>query len=424
MNQEKSGPRFFYGWVIVAASLAVIAVSVGITQSFGIFFKPLISEFGWSRAQVSLAFSLSFLSQGVFALGAGALSDRYGPKRVLVVSGLIFALGNILMFGVHALWQFYLVYGLIHGMGRSGHYSTVVSTVPRWFTEKRGLALGIMLSGGGVGNTLFPPLSQYLITAFGWRLAFVLVGLIAGVVIVAAAQFIKYSPREAGLVPYGEAAVPEPTAVGVGLPETGGGGASGLSFRGALSTRALWLVLVAGILSNVAIQMTYVHLVAHATDVGLSAAFAASLFIIIGGFNIVGKLSMGIFSDRFGRKAALVICFGLGAMAMLWLTQARTPWMFYAFATGFGFAYAGWIPQFPALMGDLFGLGSLGALVGAVSLANTLGSSTGAYLGGYIFDVRGSYDLAFVITAAGLIVGVALILSVRAPRDTLYRGAV
>jgi MFS family permease len=424
MNQERSGPRFFYGWVIVAASLAVIAVSVGFTQSFGIFFKPLISEFGWSRAQVSLAFSLGFLSQGVFALGAGALSDRYGPKRVLVVSGLIFALGNILMFSVHALWQFYLVYGLIHGMGRSGHYSTVVSTVPRWFTEKRGLALGIMLSGGGVGTALFPPLSQYLVTTFGWRLAFVLVGLISGVVIVAAAQFMKYGARGVGLVPYGEAAIPEPTVVGVGLPEAGRDGASGLSFRRALSTGSLWLVLISGILSSVAIQLTYVHLVAYATDVGLSTAVAASLFTVIGIFNITGKLSMGIFSDHFGRRAALVICFGLGATAMLWLTQARTPWMFYVFATVFGFAYAGWIPQFPALLGDLFGLGSLGALVGAISLANTLGSSTGAYLGGYIFDVTGSYNLAFIITAAGLVVGVALILAVRAPRDTLYKGAV
>ena len=416
MNQEKSGPRFFYGWVIVTASMAVIAVSVGLTQSFGIFFKPLLAEFGWNRAQTSAAYSIGFLTQGVFAMGAGALSDRYGPKKVLAVSGLIFALGNILMFKVHTLGQLYLVYGLINGLGRSGLFSPVVATVTRWFTEKRGLALGIMLSGGGVGTALLPLASQYLVTAYGWRLAFVWVGLISGVAIVVAAQFMKHGPREAGLVPYGEAA-PDEDAKGGSVV---GDAASGIPLREAMVSRALWLVLLASALGGLAIQMTFVHLAAHATDVGLSAAVAASLFTVVGISNVIGKLSMGIYSDRYGRKAALVIGFGLGAVVMLWLIPARGPWLFYAFAAGFGFTYAGRLVQFPALMGELFGLGSLGALAGVLSLSSTLGSSTGAYLGGYVFDVTESYDLAFLIAAAGLFVALVSVLLVRAPRWREY----
>lgn len=420
MNQEKPGPRFFYGWVIVTASMAVIAVSVGLTQSFGIFFKPLLAEFGWNRAQTSAAYSLGFLTQGVFAMGAGALSDRYGPKKVLVVSGLIFALGNILMFSVRTLWQLYVVYGLINGLGRSGLFGPVVATVTRWFTEKRGLALGIMLSGGGVGTALLPIASQYLVTAYGWRMAFVWAGLLSGVVIVVAAQFLKHGPRAAGLVPYGEAAPIEGIRGGTGGGAEGGAAASGIPLREALVSRALWLVLLASAMGGLAIQMTFVHMAAHATDVGLSVAVAASLFTVVGITNVIGKLTMGVYSDRYGRKAALVIGFGLGAVVMLWLIPARVPWMFYAFAAGFGFTYAGRLVQFPALIGELFGLGSLGVLAGVLSLSSTLGSATGAYLGGYLFDATGSYDLAFLIAAAGLAAGLVSVLLVRAPRWRKY----
>lgn len=415
---KKARPRLYYGWVIVFASLAIMTVAVGLHQSFGIFLKPLLQDFGWTRAQTAGAFSLGNIIQGASAIVIGLMANRFGPRRLIALSGILLGVSYVLVARVTVLWQLYIYYSLLQGVARGAHFNPMVATLARWFTQRRGLALGLVLAGGGIGTVLFPVLGNYLIQHFNWRTAFIVFGIISGGIFIAAALLYRASPREMGLLPYGEKAEASPGQGGVVAVSAARdrGKEEGISIGQAMRTRSFWLLALNGGLSSFAVNVVFVHLVAYATDVNIPATVAASFISVLGIFNIIGKLGMGIFSDRYGIKLALIICFALGAVMMLWVSQASAVWMFILFSAAFGFAYAGWIPLFPGMAAHLFGLRSLEAVVGFQTAGNNLGGAAGAFLAGYIFDVTQSYKLAFLLAAALLALSILFHLMIRQPQ--------
>ena len=397
-------PKFFYGYTIVLAAFLIMAVMWGTFYSFGIFFEPILTEFGWTRAATSGAFSLCLVLAGFFAIVAGKLNDRFGPRIVMTVSGLLLGTGYLLMSQIGAIWQLYLFYGVIVSIGSSGSFVPLASTISRWFVKRRGLMTGIIASGIGFGTMIMPPLANWLISGYGWRTSYIVIGITVMALTILAAQFLRRDPSQMGCLPYGESEVKEG---GLALE------ARGFSFREAIHTRQYWLFCAMLFCCWFGICIILAHIVIHAIGLGVSAASAANILAIIGVGSIAGRIMMGGVADRSGNKSALVTGFILLSVAFLWLLVAKEAWMFCLFAIIFGFAYGAVSTLESPIVAELFGLSSHGVIFGAVFFSDSVGGAVGTVVAGRIFDIIGSYQPAFLVCAALSIVTIILALFLR-----------
>jgi len=403
---------FFYGWLIVIAGFLVLMISWGCQFAFSVFLIPLTEHFGWTRANTAGVFSLNILLFGVGSIFSGKLTERFGPRAVVGVGGVLMGAGMVLSAAIQNLWQLYVVYGTIIGLGASTTWGPLVATISRWFRARRGLAMGTMSSGIGVGILFLPPFSRYLITRLGWRMSFVLLGLLTGLLILGISLLLKRDPKEKGLTPYlgnfkGAAAAKVP-----GPPLAVGGD---WSFAEALVTRAFWMIFAAYLLWLMGFFMVSIHLAAYGTDLGLSSMAAAFTISLLGGGSIFGKVFMGILSDRIGPQRVLVITMFIQALSIFGLVaSASTTWI-YPLAVIFGFAYGGIGPQLPMVTAQLFGLSSLGSIFGALIFSGQIGGAIGPILGGKIFDWSRSYFGSFSLAGVIVMVSLTLILLLRPP---------
>lgn len=400
-------PHIFYGYIVLVAAFCIVAIAGGIWAIFGVFFEPMLTDFGWTRAELSVASSLSILFLTLFGIAGGKFTDRFGARLYVTACGLFLGLGFFLMSRVNAIWQVYLVYGVVIGVGMSGFWVPMMATVARWFVRRRGMMVGIVLAGGGVGITIMPPLVARLISAVGWRISYTCVGLITMIIVILAAQFLRRDPAQAGQFPDG-------------VDETGtelsGLQAEGFSLRQAIGTRGFWMLCAIFSCLWFSANAVWVHIVIHAIDSGIPATSASSIPAVMGGVGIVARIIMGTAADKIGFKATLLIGFALMAVSLLWLLVARELWAFYLFAVGFGFGFAGLAVLESPLVARLFGLTSLGVILGSMEFVSTVFGVTSPIIVGYIFDIMGSYQLAFLICAAVSGVGLVLALLLRSMR--------
>ena len=392
-----------YGWVIVIIALFALTGYAFVFYTFGVFLTPLTMEFSWDRGALSGALSVKLLVTGLLGILSGRLCDKYGPRLLITLGGLLLTTGFLLMSQVNSLWQVYLIWGIFMGIGGSCFVTPILSTIPRWFIKRRGIAVGLAVIGFGLGGVISPPLAQWLISSYGWQHAFIILGLIIFIIIIPLAQFMRHSPQRIGLRPYGEGeTIEDKQSLSSAIGE--------LSFTQAIKTGRFWFFgLIIFSFFFTADGLVAVHLVPHAIDIGFSAIVAASILSIITGLSIMGRLSIGFISDRVGGRLALSACFILMTLSLIWLLFAKEIWMFYLFAVVFGFAYGGIVPLFPVVPAELFGIKSLGIILGAIMFLGTIGGAIGAPLTGSIFDITGSYRLAFLICIA--ICTAAVILS-------------
>jgi len=393
---DTRNPKVFYGYVIVAAAFVMIAVMGVAYYSFGVFFSPLLVEFGWTRAMTSGAFSLCIMVEGVLGIFLGRATDRWSPRIVITLCGFLLGLGYLLMSQISALWHFYLLYGVVIGIGLGGLWVPPVSIVVRWFTKRRNMMTGIAVAGTGIGGLITPLLANWLISTYDWRLSYVILGSAVLVLVVLAAQFLKRDPAQVGQLPYGEN--------GREIHELQLGN-SGLSLREAIYTKQLWLVSGLFFCFGFCVFTIMVHIVPHAIELGIPAASAANILAVLGGVSIAGKTIMGAATDRIGTRTGIIIGFILMVVTLTWLIVARELWMLYLFAAFFAFGYASMIALMSPIIAELFGLSSVGILLGIVNFACTIGCATGPVLAGWLFDISGSYQLAFLLCVAVSIIG-------------------
>jgi len=382
--------NLYYGWIIVVLGAFVLATNALAIFGFGVFIEPLTWEFGWERGALSGADSMGTLIAGVLSLASGRLSDRSGPRILVTVAGLSLGTGFLLMSQISSLWQVYLVWGLSIGIAVSCSLVPINSTIARWFTGKRGIAIAIPLTGFSVGAVTAPLLVEWLISAYGWRLSFLILALMPLVVTVPLAQFMKRDPQQIRLKPYGESDSMQET-------QSAGSAIWGLSVKQASKTRGFWLFCLTHFAYAFCVQTIVVHVVPHAIDIGIPRMAAASILSIVAGSSVVGRLSTGLLSDRIGGRPALTGCLALVAFILVWLLFAGQVWAFWVFAVPFGLGFGGVAPLLTVVSAELFGVKSLGAIFGAVLFSGTLGGAIGPPLSGRIFDMTGSYDLAFTI---------------------------
>ncbi len=395
-------PRFFYGYFVVGAAFIIMVVSWGLYIVFGVFFNSFLDEFGWTRAVTSGAYSLSSIFSGLLGIVMGGLTDRFGPRLVVTFSGVFLGVGYFLMSQVGAVWQLYLFFGVIIGIGMSGLWVPLLSTVARWFTGRRSLMTGIVISGLTLGQMIGPPVISRLIAEYQWRQSYMILGIIVFIVVVLAAQFLKRSP---GMV--------ENFANGINEkgPVTNNSISRDLSLKEAIHTVQFWLVAIVFFCFGYIAYGMMVHIVPHITRLGISDISAANVLAVNGGVGIVGNFVLGgLVGDRIGNRKALIIGLVLSTAALLWLVPVRELWMFYLFAVVFGLGLGSMGTSESPLVARLFGLTSHGLIYGVTGLGFTAGGAVGPVMIGYICDVTESYQPAFVVCAALGIIGLILMV--------------
>ncbi|MFW6151009.1 MAG: MFS transporter [Chloroflexota bacterium] len=395
-------PRFFYGYVIGALGFFIQAIFWGTYRSFGLFFNPLLNEFGWTRAELSTAASIGWLLIGFVNIPTGALTDRFGPRITLTACGFFFGLGYILLWQLHALWQLYLFYGFIMAIGMSGADIIPLSTIARWFASKRGTFTGISKIGTGLGMMAVPLLAGQFITGYGWRSAYAILGTAALVTLVGMAQFLRRDPSRMGQQPYG-ARRHEPSA--------SHSGEEGMLLKQAYRTRQFWTLAAAFLCLVFCAETVMVHTVPHAVDQGISATSAAAILSVIGGASIVARSIMGFVADRIGAKRAMLICYLPLISALFWLQSTDALWMFYVFAALYGFSHGGFFTLISPTIAQLFGTVSHGAIFGIILASGAVGGAGGPFMAGRLFDIYGTYRIPFLIIALLAIAALLLTLS-------------
>ena len=390
-----SKPKIFYGYVVAAASVSIMTIVWGANRAFGVFLEPMLDEFGWTRAGISGAFTLCMIVMGALAIVAGRLTDKIGPRPVLLTCGFFLSLGYLLMSRVSAIWQLYLFYGVIIGIGMSGAFAPLISLVARWFVKRRALMSGFLLAGPAFGIVVVPLLSSLLISAYGWRNSYIILGGIVLVVVILAALFLKRDPGGIGLLPYGADKV---STEDLDLQLVG------FSLGGSVRTRQFWTLGLMFFSNLFLINIVVVHIVIHAIGLGIPATAAASILSVGAGVSIPGRIIIGGVADRIGNKPTLAVCYIMGLVAFILLLVATELWMLYLFAVIFGLGcWASGTVTAP-LTAEFFGLKSHGIILACVSLTTAIGGAIGPVLVGYIFDVTGSYQQAFLMC-----VGVSII---------------
>ncbi|MEE8448849.1 MAG: MFS transporter [Thermodesulfobacteriota bacterium] len=401
--------RIFYGWYILAAAFLALAVGFGVRPSFGLFFKAIADDFGLSRASLGLVVSINMLTYGLVQPFMGQILDRYGPKLVIGVSAIALAGGFMLIGIARAAWQLYLVYGILLGAAFGGlGFTTIPAMVSRWFVKKRGLALGIAISGASVGQFALVPVAAFFFLKYGWRSTNLLLGFLVLVTSFPLALWVmKKDPSEVGCGPDGDP-LREGKASKEGMAQERL--ITSTSPGQAFQTRPFWHLAGAFFVCGFSSFLIVTHLAAHITDVGHSDVVAATVLAVTGGVNFFGILLMGAASDRMGRRFPLAATYFIRGLSFLLLLTSDSVSAFYIFAVVFGFSNLATVPVTSALVGDTFGPAHLGTILGVVSLSHQLGAALGAFLGGMVFDYTGSYSYAFIM--AFLLLMVASLLSI------------
>jgi len=415
METASGGPAIrtrsalYYGWILLIAVVFVMLAGSGIRAVFGVFIKPIETEFGWTRQQLSGAAALSLFVLGAVGPVVGWLADTWGPRRVMLLSSVVLGIGTVLASFVGHLWQLYASAGVLMAMGSGGlGMATSSSIAARWFVARRGLILGVLGGAMSAGQMLVVPLSMILIGLYGWRASFLWLGV--GVLVLAIPiilALVRDDPKDKGLEPYGANTSAARAFGGVSDERR-------VPVSEAMGTPAFWLLastfFVCGYTSN---GLVLTHLIPHAAEHGFSEMHAAQALGLMGAMNIVGTILSGWICDRFGRKGPLAFYYGVRGLSLIFLLYVWNVPSLHIFAAIFGLNYISTVPPTATLTANIFGRLSVGALSGWIYFSHQVGSAVGAWAGGAIFDATGSYSLAFLSAAVMAFVAAGLSLLIR-----------
>ena len=371
-------------WLIVAA---LFTVTYGVSTplaAYGVFLPVFAETFGWSRGAISSALSVNLLLGGLAGFGIGALADRHGPRVMLVVTVVLAGAAFALVSTVGALWQLYLLVGVLGGIGMSSFYLLSTTTVTRWFDERRGLALALVLVGFNLGYISAGPLSAWLIAMVGWRAAYALLGIVCGLVTMLAALTVR-------LPGAGEAPEPRARATRAATPTAG----PSVTLGEALGDPRQWCLNVSWLLLGGLALMISVHIVPFAHDQGISLAGASLALTAYGIGAVSGRIASGVVSDRIGTFTTIRLGYALqllALLALLWLSSHEAL-LGSLVVLGVGFAAAD--TMLAKAVPEVFGTRALGAILGVLNLGWRCGAAVGPAAAGFLYDLTGSYVVPF-----------------------------
>jgi MFS family permease len=403
-----------YRSVLLGASFVQLAVAYTAWYSFTVFLVALVDQFGWNHAETALAQSLLIVVSGLGGPAAGALVDRFGPRPPILAGAVLLGGGVALCSQMHETWQFYLLYGVIGGVGIAAcGWVTTTAVLVSWFPRQRASALGVASSGIGVGIMLFVPLTQLVVTAYGWRTAYLLLGASIAVLVTLVALVMRMPDtaraRAASARPIG---ADDPLVVDRGWASTV------WSVGRAIRTGRFWLVAGCFFFGTFGTQQILIHQVAILADAGFDRLLAAVTVGVVGICSVVAKLSWGYLSDRFGRELAYSLGMGLIVLSVIVLSLIRV-WtvtqLAFTFAALIGFGYAVTAVLSPATVADCFQGRHFGAVFGVVTMGHGIGGAIGAWTTGFLRDTTGSYTTSMLLAASACVLA-AILCWLAAPR--------
>ena len=392
-----------YSWLILAAGFLILFFSGGSRFAFGLMLKPMSEDLDVSRSTLSLAVTMFMVVSAVAMPFVGRLVDRWSLRGTIAIGAGIAAAGLVLLGQVQNSWQVFIVYGLIYALGNSGtSIAPVVVMVSQWFIERRGVATSMAVSGNAIGQLFIVAALASLLVAIGWRSSFTILA-IANVAVLLPLTLLVVRPGP----PAPESATP--ASPGSEPPP------QPLSLRQALSSRPF--LLLVGIYSICGFQDFFVatHIVAFAQDKGVGDVLAGNLLAWMGVMGLLGVLVAGVMADALGASRPTALCFvmRIGIFALILLFQGTPAILVFGLLYGFTFLITA--PLTVVFLGNIYGPHRLGTLTGTVSMIHQITGGLGAFAGGWIYDLTGTYNIAFVLMLALSLAATALTLVVREP---------
>jgi MFS family permease len=359
----------------------------------------MITELGWNRGSISLAFFLNMIFLSLSIIVAGKLYDRYGPKWVIAISTLFISSGYILISFIDFLWQFYICYGVLAAIGMGGtSVPLFAALISKWFTKWRGLIISLALSGSCLGQFVLIPLFSLFMVRYGWRTTYLLIGFIMFVVNMALTMLvIKKEPDDLSPKPHGRQDSDNMGKAGetISLGETHGD----LNLRDAMRTSSFWLFTLVMFICGSGDFLVTIHLVPFVTDQGISSTTASNMLAWNGLTSLAGILIAGPASDLIGNKIPIALTFLLRCLLFILILYDQSLTSSYIFALTFGFTFLITAPLSTTLVGRIYGFSHIGLITGFINTIHFLGGGFWAYLGGLIFDQTGSYRSIFILSA-------------------------
>lgn len=377
-----------YAWVVVGVMFFAQAVALGVRGTIGLLVNPWEAEFGWDRAAVSLTASLGFVVYGLAQAFSGRWADRTGPRVIFATSIAILGVGTMAVSSIVTLWQAYAIFGVLIMLGIGGASSpTSAVAVARWFTARRGLALGIVGAGSAAGQFVLVPVMATLIGSLGWRAAFLWLGVgILAVALPIIALLLRDDPSQGA----GRASA---AASDVGSP---------MPMAEILRHANFWWLALSFFVCGVTTSgLIDTHFIPYAQDHHVAAVTAATAFGLLSLVNMVFTTLSGAVSDRLGYTRLLGWIYAGRAVTLVFLVFARDPASLFVFAVAFGIVDFSTVAPTTALSTVIFGRRSAGTVFGLVALSHQIGSALGSYAGGLVHDLTGSYA-GFILAGAAL----------------------
>jgi MFS family permease len=407
-----SRPGFGGAWLMLGGAFAAFTVSAGIMHSYAVFLVAFIEEFRWSRAETSIAYSVSQLVAGGSSPLVGALVDRLGPRRLLLLGGSLLIIGLLGSAMISALWQVILLYGIVMTIGANCLGLVVfVPLLSRQFVRNRGMAISIVQSANGLGRAASAPLVQLLISSWGWRETY----LAQAAFMAAAVPLLAALFRRAGRYPIAAgrtSPAPSPASAPASLPPPS------WTLSEAIRTPHFWLLFAVYLFTGVGSFLVSLHQLAFAVDVGFDKLYAAGVLGIGSFLAIAGTIVTGALSDYIGREWSAILAYGIsivGVVCALLISSPDQHWLLWLHACFFGLTWGARGPAITAKTADLFPGRQLGTILGVITIGSGIGSAAGAWAAGWIFDLSGSYRLAFILSIAAYVCGCIAFWALRRP---------
>ena len=403
-----SRSRVFYGWWVTVAFSVMVFVSAGVRHAVGPFLKPMVADLGVDRGAFSLVIALGLFLYGAFMPWVGGLTDRFGARAVTAGGSVLLAVSLALTAYCQSLWQLALVYGVLAALGLAGTGPVVANAViTRWFVRRRGTAVSLLGSAAMTGMSLLVPVVAWLIAAFGWRTAYLVLGAVTLVGMLPLCLFVvRDAPEHMGLRPDGDRAPADaPAPVATRTPAST-----------ALRTVAFWQLGGSFFTCGFSMALVSAHGVPMLTDHGYSAMFASWVIGVLGASSILFTLTLGTLSDRYGPRPVLAGVYGGRALVFAGLFLIRdNPAAMIGVAIVGGLTLAGSMSMTSVLTADIYGRYSVGSILGVIFLVHQTGAALGSWLAGALFEATGGYGAMFAI--ACVLLATASLVSRRVDRE-------
>lgn len=372
-----------YRWIIVASGGLLGCVAFGAMFSLPVFLLPISRATGWSVTGVSAAMTIAFITMAVASIGWGTLTDRIGPRPVVLIGSILLASSLALASRATSLLRFQLLYGVLIGGATAAIFAPMMATVTGWFETRRSLAVSLVSAGMGMAPLTMSPLAAWLASNYDWRTSLQLIAGLAAIVMIPTALLVRRPlAQQAAAIDAAEINTTEPQA--------------GMTVAQAIRTPQFMILLLTNFLCCATHSGPIIHTVSYAVSCGIPLIAAVSIYSVEGLAGMGGRIAIGFLGDRFGAKRILVT--GLLMQAIVALTYAfvRELGAFYTVAAMFGFIYAGTMPLYSVLARENFPMRMMGTVIGASAMAGSLGMATGPLTGGWVFDTFGNYRWLFV----------------------------